>query len=206
MYHRRLKISKISLMIWLLAIEAHAKVHVPSCMQDAQCIALLARARTLSRAQETEGALRIYQAAYESTPDPGLLVNIGRMHQKLGHLEQAAENFRRYLGSSSAIDNDELRLKAQEWLTVVISQTHSAATPQSSGIPAYKFCSNVPEHSSLLPLASAQIRSDNRPGLTLKSLLLWTSCATVTGLALGLIIGLEIKLSQDKTSYLVFSF
>jgi tetratricopeptide (TPR) repeat protein len=44
-----------------------------------------------------ESALESFNAAYELIPVPGLLFNIGQCHRKLGHHEQAADYFKRYL-------------------------------------------------------------------------------------------------------------
>ncbi len=59
--------------------------------------ALYAEGETAYAGGNFESALASFNAAYELIPVPGLLFNIGQCHRKLGHHEEAAEFFKRYL-------------------------------------------------------------------------------------------------------------
>jgi tetratricopeptide (TPR) repeat protein len=54
-------------------------------------------------AGEYEDALHDFEAGYELSKKPQFLVNIGQAHRKLGHLEQARDNYARYLKEVTAV-------------------------------------------------------------------------------------------------------
>ena len=199
MYHPLLRISGIALAIamFVSALPAHAEAPDPSCMQDSRCAAFIASARLLSQAQDFAGALLVYQRAFAQVPDPGVLVSIGRMQQKNGQLEQAAESYRRYLNSPRHTDDRELRRKAQEWLAAVLSQATPANAQHDSPMPASQMHLVAANHKT-----SQQLSSNERQASRLRKILmswwLWSavglvSMATATGLAIALTIGREPK-------------
>lgn len=77
------------------------------CLSDDQCKAHYDTARSLSGAEQYEAALVEYQRAYARRPAPWLLINIGRMQQKMGRDEEAMVSFDRYL----ALDNQSADLR-----------------------------------------------------------------------------------------------
>lgn len=78
------------------------------CMRDELCRKLVFQAFELSRKGHREEALHTYQAAYVRVPMPWLLVNVGRMEQKLGRCEAALATYNRYLAIGTA-DSPGLR-------------------------------------------------------------------------------------------------
>jgi len=158
----------------LMAGSAHAGPPIRSCIQDVQCAALLANARILSQEQEYRRALSVYQEAFARVADPGLLVSIGRMQQKLGRYDEAAENYRRYLSAPRRVDSPELRHKAQEWLDSVLSQS---AAPRAQ--------------SSAMQPTTEPSRSGSSKAW--KSWWLWSSVGLVVATTSGLAIGLTLR-------------
>lgn len=73
----------------------------PARAQDAgveeQAQALYADGEKAYANGDYESALQSFVAAYELIPVAGLLFNIGQCHRKLGHHEEAADFFKRYL-------------------------------------------------------------------------------------------------------------
>lgn len=66
------------------------------CLQDGLCRAHYTRARGLSKANDYQGALTAYEAAYHRRAVPWLLLNIGRTLHKLGKPVEALGYYRRY--------------------------------------------------------------------------------------------------------------
>lgn len=83
------------------------------CLSDDVCKGHYDSARNLSQAEQYEAALVEYQRAYARKPAPWLLINIGRMQQKMGRDEEAMVSFDRYL----ALDNQsaDLRPRVQSY-------------------------------------------------------------------------------------------
>lgn len=83
------------------------------CLSDEVCKGHYDAARNLSLAEQFEAALVEYQQAYARKPAPWLLINIGRMQQKMGRDEEAMASFDRYL----ALDNQsaDLRPRVQSY-------------------------------------------------------------------------------------------
>ncbi|HNN94734.1 tetratricopeptide repeat protein [Haliangium sp. UPWRP_2] len=77
------------------------------CLSDDECKNHYDTARSLSQVEQYEAALVEYQRAYARRPAPWLLINIGRMQQKMGRDEEAMVSFDRYL----ALDNQSADLR-----------------------------------------------------------------------------------------------
>ncbi len=86
------------------------------CLQDPKCRELYDGARRLSQVEQYEAALVMYQSAYSLKPRPWLLVNIGRMQQKLDRTEQAIATFKRFLADPAADTDAAFLNKAHEYL------------------------------------------------------------------------------------------
>ena len=72
------------------------------CLSDPECVALLRSAKSLSRANQPHAALTAYQQAYERSHALWILINIGRMQQKLGWPADAVRTYRQYLQEADA--------------------------------------------------------------------------------------------------------
>lgn len=94
------------------------------CLSEPRCNELYEKARALSRANQYEAALVMYQQTYAMRPLPWLLLNIGRVQQKLGRHEQAAVSYRKIIEPNRKLPADELEAasdvevtaKAREYL------------------------------------------------------------------------------------------
>jgi hypothetical protein len=63
-----------------------------------------------------------HQSAFALQPEPRLLLNIGRMQQKLGNFAEAQKSYQQFLSSPSRADDAPYRSKALEWLKEVEAQ------------------------------------------------------------------------------------
>ena len=85
------------------------------CAQVTDCVTMVQSARRLSDASQLNAALQTYESAYARWPSPWLLINIGRMQQKLGLPAAAITTYQRYL-EQSAGDKPERITAAREFL------------------------------------------------------------------------------------------
>lgn len=150
------------------------------CLSDARCSELYEDARRLSLAGQYTAALAGYQAAYAQTPTPWLLVNIGRLHQKMGRLDLAIRSFRQFLDDPRAAQDEESQEKAREYLRQAES---------SSALRLQKTTVNPP----------AQDRTPDH-----KKWWFWSVLGGATVLTFGLVLGLSTKtpsVANDASTY-----
>src|SRR5262245_60300137 len=76
-----------------------------TCMLDDACNRLVKRAMRSSQQKQYEEALQLYQGAHALTPEPRLLLSVGRMQQKLGRLEEAQKSYQKFLRESTRPDD-----------------------------------------------------------------------------------------------------
>ncbi len=95
---------------------------VDVCLRDTDCARLANRARAMSSAREYEAALVAYQAAYALRPAPWLLVNIGRVNQKLGRLQEAIRSYRDFLARDDRAEESDTRSRAKAFLAEAESE------------------------------------------------------------------------------------
>ena len=100
------------------------------CLSDPKCAELNEAARNLSKDGQLDAALILYQTAYRQRPAAWLLVNIGRLQQKLYRIPDAIHSYRQYLASADAKDDPELSKKAQEYLQQAEANPKSGQTEQ----------------------------------------------------------------------------
>lgn len=113
------------------------------CLSDERCSQLYENARRLSQAGQLTAALAGYQSAYAQTPTPWLLVNIGRLHQKMGRPDLAIRSFRQFLDDPRAAQDEESQRKAQEYLrqaeaSIALRAQSVLSSPASEQTPEYK--------------------------------------------------------------------
>jgi len=87
-----------------------------ACMTDTACRQHVSDATTLSKNNQFEAALTAYKNAYTRRDAAWLLVNIGRMQQKLGRHEESLEAYQRFLDSALGKANLALRVRVQGYL------------------------------------------------------------------------------------------
>lgn len=93
------------------------------CLSDPKCNDLYERARLLSKAGQYDAALVLYQQTFAMRPLPWLLLNVGRMQQKLNRNDQALVTYRKILDwnakqpadDQSNLADDEVLAKAREY-------------------------------------------------------------------------------------------
>src|SRR5262249_42702489 len=78
---------------------------------------------------------------------PWLLVNIGRLQQKLYRMPEAIKSFRQYLASSAAKDDPDLTKKAQEYLQQ--AEANPKASPPETAREQSDACLNDPSCAEL---------------------------------------------------------
>ena len=105
---------------------ARAQSPLPDCAGNPACASLFEQGRAQSGAGNLAEALRLYQRAYATEPDPDLLFSIGRVLHKQGRPAEAATYYRRFLASASPAQ--EQRRKAQEYLAEFQSAGATATT------------------------------------------------------------------------------
>ena len=190
MTDRKLKISGLLLVVWFCAVaesaaeepqqprapEASQLARDP-CLQDNTCRDLYDGARRLSQAEQYDGALVMYQSAYSLQPRPWLLVNIGRMQQKLGRPEQAIVSYKRFLADPSSATDAAFLAKAQAYLDAA---EHEVAEQQAK------------LHPTAVPVvAPAPVAPPKQP--VYKKWWLWTAVGGAVVLtAVGLGVGLSV--------------
>lgn len=83
----------------LLFLSSHIAASQPAddpCIASSVCAALSEEGRAASDQSRYQDALVAFQGAYENTPAPWLLINIGRAQYRLGMAEQAIASFQKY--------------------------------------------------------------------------------------------------------------
>lgn len=70
------------------------------CDDDPDCAEAVQHAINESEARQYGAALKTYEAVYQRWPTPWLLINLGRVQQKLDLPDQAIVTYRRYLDSA----------------------------------------------------------------------------------------------------------
>ena len=176
------KAARFAALLFVLLFAPAAARAVEHCLENAPCRELIDHGRTQSKAEKFESALGAYQRAYEKWPDPWILVNIGRMQQKLGQLDAAAASFRQYLVDPTADRDEKARVRASEYLAQIeeeqSKQKIQPAPEQPPASPA------APEPPILV--------ADTKPPLY-KRWWLWTSVGIVVlGGTLAAVLGTQI--------------
>lgn len=113
------------------------------CLKEPKCQELVGRAREASQVGHYDEAMRSYISAYAVRPVPWLLLNIGRMQQKLGRFDDAIQMYRAFLDLPRQEGDDEQRARATEYLRKAEAEKLVATPPQcptsvAESKPAYK--------------------------------------------------------------------
>jgi hypothetical protein len=111
-------------------------------MDDAECVQLVQSARRLSDANQLNAALTSYQTAYALRASPWLLINIGRVQQKMGRPAEAIITYRSYLNSqpdgAEGVETARGYLKQAEQDLVLLKQKERQAAQIQTQKPIYK--------------------------------------------------------------------
>lgn len=112
-----------------VALAASKDTTADSCTIADDCNSLVQRALLSSQQMNYSEALRLYQGALAIQPEPRLLVSIGRMQQKLGRVQEARSNYKKFLDISTRPDDEPYRTKASQWLIEIETQSTSTVSP-----------------------------------------------------------------------------
>jgi hypothetical protein len=115
---QRSKIDRlIALACLLVSLPLHAQevVGADPCLTDERCNSLYEAALNLSKAGQFVAALANYEDAYVRKPVPWLLINIGRVQQKMGKPRDAIDSYQRFLDSPAAQTDLELVVTAHQY-------------------------------------------------------------------------------------------
>jgi hypothetical protein len=85
------------------------------CLSNERCNNLYESALTLSKAGQFSAALSNYQDAYALKPVPWLLINIGRVQQKMGRPKEAMASYQQFLDSPGAQVDPEMLVTARQY-------------------------------------------------------------------------------------------
>lgn len=164
------------------------------CLKDEVCREHYANANELYKAGKLAQAIEEYEAAYKEVQIPVFLYNLGRLHQRLGQLSQAAEHFQRYL--AAGVDEDPAqRQRAQDFLREIQGQQQPAAVPAAAPVQAQ----------AQAPIAEP--KSEEKTPLY-KKWWFWTATVggvVVVGTAIGLGVGLgthRVTVPSDLMGYM----
>lgn len=130
------------------------------CLENAECRKYFDSARQLSDSRQYNAALTAYEKAYALRPSAWLLINIGRVQQKLGRPADAVTSFQRFLAdadkqpaeavgaareylqqaeSDIAAQREKERRAAQPTLTATATDATGVTTaPKAVEKPVYK--------------------------------------------------------------------
>lgn len=108
------------------AADAAAAGRGDACLTDRTCQDLYKRARALSRTGQLDAAAVLYREAYKRREAAWLLLNLGRVLQRQGKLEEAIATYELYLRTSHPEQQARIS-KAREYLA--LAQEQLAARP-----------------------------------------------------------------------------
>lgn len=104
----------------LVVLLACATSRADSGADFAEAKALNAKGRAMLDAGDPGGALAVFERAYDRSPSPALLLNIGTSFKRLGRNAEAANAYQRYLDDPGA---DSARASEVRTLVVVLDTT-----------------------------------------------------------------------------------
>jgi hypothetical protein len=110
---------------------------VRDCMESQECVDLVQSARRLSESNQLNAALQTYESALAQWQSPWLLINIGRIHQKLGRPAEAITAYHTYF--DRAENDSPQRIKAARgFLKQAESDLAESRAPRSTDKPVHK--------------------------------------------------------------------
>lgn len=184
-----------------LAEAADIVAQSDACMTDAECRREVNEASSLSQSSQFGPALAIYQSAYARHGVPWLLVNIGRMQQKLGKHEESLEAYQRFLQTGLGKANATLRVRVQGYLAeaenTVAEQKKQTAAEQARLAERQTRLTDFQER---LTLEQARLKARSRP--LYKRWWFWTIAggATVAGVA-AIAVGVALSNQTSEPGY-----
>lgn len=111
---------------------------IDRCVLDDECISLANSARSLSQAEQYTAALGAYHAAYARQPVPWLLVQMGRMHQKLRHPDEAIRLYQQFLAAPEAERYPEFQESARRYMQEATADLALRQQATTGSVPAGK--------------------------------------------------------------------
>lgn len=122
MHARRSKISHVAALCCALSpvlaptlARAQDQSAPDPCLTDERCNSYYEAALSLSKAGQFSAALSNYQDAYTRRPAPWLLINIGRVLQKMGRPKDALASYQKFLDTAGEQADPELLVTARQY-------------------------------------------------------------------------------------------
>lgn len=98
-----------SLLMWALPASAQETAPPPQEVVDEEAFQKEAqRARELYAEEKFDEAIAAFESAYALKPEPNILYNIGRIHEKKGEFEQATDYYERF------VNEPDIKLAARQ--------------------------------------------------------------------------------------------
>ena len=89
------------------------------------------------QAKDYEGAVELFERAYENDRNPNYLFNIGRVYEESGDLDKSVEYYGRFVNEPGVdLESREIALKRLRVLKEILSQTAAAKEPDKPPEPA----------------------------------------------------------------------
>jgi hypothetical protein len=152
----------VAIVVALTAMAAPALVRAQSAGDDdgrRRAQAHLSRGNDLFTSDKFQEALVEFQAAYAAFPSPKLHFNMGQCQRALGHLQDALEEFRRFVDEARDVSSD-LRREAERYISELKDAKDAEARPGVSAAPA---SGPLPAAASLAPTPVAVAVAPSSP-------------------------------------------
>lgn len=133
------------------------------CQADKDCKALTERAAQFASQTRYEEALSLYQAAYDLSKEPRILVNIGRCHYRLGRSRKAIDAYAKFQAAPFEPE-PELQARVKQF----VDEAEQAIAADQPAAPPSKDASSSPSSPSLY-VPSDVSSAEPQPSLLLKT-------------------------------------
>lgn len=107
------------------------------CLESRECVEMVQSGRRLSESNQLNAALQTYESAYAQWHSPWLLINIGRIQQKLGRPAEAIASYHAYF-ERAAGDSPTRAAAARGYLQQAESDLAASRAGHLTDRPIYK--------------------------------------------------------------------
>jgi tetratricopeptide (TPR) repeat protein len=183
----------------LTLASAAARAEEGGAAQPPSFDALVAQAMEHYQARRYEEALVLFEQAYAIDPEPELVYNIARSHERLLHREQAVDAYERFLQMPGT--TGELRTRALENLTALRQEIAALETARRAEALARRTPvepeTPTPDPRTEPPPQRPDERPAPRPGMSALGVAGWALFGTGGGIALAGVVCWGLALSSN---------
>lgn len=189
---------RLGTIVALLALAAPAPARAPADANVAEARRLFDRGRHAFDRAQYEEALRAFEAAYQLTPRPLLLYNLGHTALRLQRLADARGYFARFLATDASGPE---RAEAEKIVARLDAQGTPAPRPEGaaappSGVTAPQPTAPPPTVTQPAPVAVVAAPVGSPPRRKSRAWLWGVAAAVAAGVAVGLGVGLGVPRSD----------